>query len=267
MQMPENYLETNKDAWNKRTAVHVDSTFYNVEAFLNGASSLNDTELALLGDISNKKVLHLQCHFGQDSLSLARLGAQVTGVDLSDAAIKKAKELNKTMALNATFICSDIYSLPQHLEEQFDIVFTSYGTVGWLPDLDTWGKIAAKFLKPEGKFVMVDFHPVVWMFDNEFTKFDYSYFNKEVIIDDTTGTYTDRNAAISYREISWNHSLSEILMGLISNGLTVKDFQEYSYSNYNCFAQMEATADNKFIIKPLADKAPLMYSIVATRNK
>jgi 2-polyprenyl-3-methyl-5-hydroxy-6-metoxy-1,4-benzoquinol methylase len=112
-------------------------------------------ELELLGNVKGLSILHLQCHFGQDSLSLARMGAHVTGIDLSDKAIKTAQELNAELHLNAEFICSDIYDLPQHLNKQFDIVFTSYGTIGWLPDLNKWAQIIHHFLKPEGKFIFV----------------------------------------------------------------------------------------------------------------
>lgn len=266
MNIPEHYLASNKDAWNKRTDVHIDSGFYNVQAFIDGASSLNDTELALLGDVQGKSILHLQCHFGQDSLSLARLGAKVTGVDLSDKAIAKAQQLNTELQLDARFVCCDIYDLPNHLEGQYDIVFTSYGTIGWLPDIDKWGKVVSRYLKPGGKFVMVDFHPLIWMFDNDFTKIIYSYFNTEAIIEQSTGTYTDREAAISYEEIGWNHSFSEIFAGLLNNGLSMERFDEYNYANYNCFAQMEPIDNGKYRIKPLGDKAPLMYSIVALKK-
>ena len=142
------YLEINKQTWNNKTEVHIDSEFYDNENFLKGKSSLNAIELKLLGDFSNKKILHLQCHFGQDSLSLARLGAKVTGVDLSDQAIEKAKEFNEKLNLDAQFICCDVYDLPNHLDEKFDIVFTSYGTIGWLPDLTKWANLVSKFLKP-----------------------------------------------------------------------------------------------------------------------
>src|SRR5688572_730649 len=135
------YLEKNRRLWNARTDVHVTSEFYELDKFLAGKSSLNEIELNLLGDLKGKSVLHLQCHFGQDSISLARLGAEVTGVDLSDKAIAKAKELAKQTGANAEFICTDIYELPQHLDKKFDVVFTSYGTIGWLPDLDKWAKI------------------------------------------------------------------------------------------------------------------------------
>ncbi|PSK92043.1 class I SAM-dependent methyltransferase [Taibaiella chishuiensis] len=263
MQIPEDYLEKNKACWNKRTSVHIGSDFYNVKGFLEGTTSLNDTELELLGDIKGKSILHLQCHFGQDSLSLARMGAKVTGADLSDDAIAKARELNEQLQLDATFVCCDLYSLPQHLQGQFDIVFTSYGTIGWLPDLQRWGQVVRHFLKPGGRFVMVDFHPVVWMFNSDFTGIAYNYFNTEAIIEQSQGTYTDREAPIAYEEIGWNHSLEELFSGLLKNGLRISDFREYDYSHYNCFAHMEQIADRKYHIAPMGNKLPLMYAIVA----
>ena len=123
-QLPD-YININKETWNKKTAVHIASDFYNNEAFLNGKSSLNSIEIDLLGDVSQKKILHLQCHFGQDTLSLARLGAKVTGIDFSDQAIEKAKEYSKQLDLDATFICCDVYDTPNYLDEKFDIVFTT----------------------------------------------------------------------------------------------------------------------------------------------
>ena len=151
----ERYIELNRESWNRRTAVHLTSEFYDVEGFLNGKNTLKDIELNLLGDISNKKVLHLQCHFGQDSISLSRLGAKVTGVDFSDKAIESARILNEQTKTDAVFICCDIYDLPQHLDETFDIIFTSYGTIGWLPDLNKWAQIVSRFLKTGGKFIFM----------------------------------------------------------------------------------------------------------------
>lgn len=266
MNIPENYKDTNKDAWNKRTDVHVTSEFYDLPAFINGKSSLNATESALLGDVKAKKILHLQCHFGQDTLSLARMGAIITGMDLSDKSIEQARKLNTQLELDATFVCCDVYDLPQHLSDHFDIVYTSYGTIGWLPDLDKWAAVIQHFLKPGGKFVFVEFHPVVWMFDNHFDKIAYSYFNKETIIDETTGTYTNREAAIYYTEVSWNHSLAEVIGALLKNGITLTDFKEYDFSHYNCFENLEETAPSVFQLKHLQDKIPMMYSIVGIKN-
>ncbi len=260
------YININKETWNKKTAVHIASDFYNNEAFLNGKSSLNHFEIDLLGDVSQKKILHLQCHFGQDTLSLARLGAKVTGIDFSDQAIEKAKEYSKQLDLDATFICCDVYDTPNYLDEKFDIVFTSYGTIGWLPDMDKWAAVVSHFLKPEGKFVFVDFHPVVWMFDDDFKEVFYHYFKSEPIIEEETGTYADKKASLIQKTISWNHSISEVVNALIENGLTIHSLNEYDYSPYNCFNGMEEFETGKFRIKIFENKVPLVYSIKASKK-
>ncbi|MGY2133010.1 class I SAM-dependent methyltransferase [Hymenobacter sp. HD11105] len=266
MEMPSNYTELNRQLWNAKTDFHVRSEFYDVEGFLGGKSSLNDLELGLLGDVAGKSILHLQCHFGQDSLSLSRLGARVTGVDLSDQAIAKARELAAQLGLSAEFICSDVYDLPNHLHQQFDVVFTSYGVLGWLPDMGRWAGVVSHFLKPGGQLVLVEFHPAVWMFDNDFTHVQYSYFNRQTITEVETGTYADRSAPLEQTAVSWNHDLGEVLGSLLQEGLEIKHFAEYDYSPYNCFSNMEQIAERKFQLKNMAGKLPLMYSVVANKS-
>ncbi|MES2478307.1 MAG: class I SAM-dependent methyltransferase [Bacteroidota bacterium] len=263
--MEHNYIEVNKNLWNKKVAHHVESAFYDVPGFLAGKSSLKAIELDLLGDIKGKSLLHLQCHFGQDTISLARMGASTTGVDFSDAAIEKATELARQTNADAQFICTDIYQLPEVLDKQYDIVFTSYGTIGWLPDMDKWAGVVSRFLKPGGKFIIVDFHPVVWMFDNEFSHIQYPYFNQEAIIETLSGTYADRDAPIQESEVGWNHPLTEILSALLSKGLNLKHFGEYDYSPYNCFSKMEEFEAGKFRISHLENKIPMVYSIVMSK--
>ncbi|MBC6607524.1 class I SAM-dependent methyltransferase [Hymenobacter sp. BT188] len=265
METPANYTELNRQLWNAKTDYHVQSEFYDVESFLGGKSSLNDVELGLLGDVRGKSILHLQCHFGQDSLSLSRLGAHVTGVDLADQAIIKARELAAQLSLPAEFVCSDVYELPNNLNGQFDIVFTTYGVLGWLPDMKRWAGVVSHFLKPGGKLVLVEFHPVVWMFDSDFTRVQYSYFNRETITEVETGTYADRDAPLEQTSVSWNHDLGEVLGSLLHNGLAIRHFAEYDYSPYKCFAHMEQVGERKFRIEHLADKLPMMYSVVATK--
>ena len=173
MEQYQQFFEANKELWNQRTMVHKDSSFYDVPAFINGKSSLNKIELDDLGDVTGKKILHLQCHFGMDTLSLARMGAKVTGVDLSDTAIAEARKLNEQLGLDVEFICCNVYNLKDHLKEQFDIVFTSYGVIGWLPDLNKWAEIISHYTKPGGFFYMGEFHPVVVMLAEKFGKVKY----------------------------------------------------------------------------------------------
>ncbi|MTG98240.1 MULTISPECIES: class I SAM-dependent methyltransferase [Myroides] len=257
------YIQVNKKTWNEKVDLHIESEFYNMKDFLKGKSSLNDIELDLLGDVKGKKILHLQCHFGQDTLSLARMGAEVTGVDLSEVAIEKANALTQQLGLNARFICSDIYALPTMLSEQFDIVYTSYGVLGWLPDMFQWAKVVSRYLKVDGKFVLVEFHPFVWMYDYNFSEIAYSYFNVEDIVEVESGTYADKDAHKTFKTVNWNHSLSDVMQGLISNGLTISVFQEFNYSPYPCFNQIIEIAPGKYQIKPLGDKVPLVYAIEA----
>ena len=261
-----NYIALNKNAWNNKTEVHIASDFYDMNGFLEGKSTLNSIELELLGAISNKKILHLQCHFGQDTMTFARMGAQATGIDFSEKAIEKATEFSKQLNLDTTFICCDIYEAPKYLKDQFDIVFTSYGTIGWLPDLDKWAKVISHFLKPGGKFIMADFHPVVWMYDNDFKEVFYSYFNIEPIIEDESGTYADRYSEIEAKTITWNHPISEILNALLTNGIELNSFNEYDYSPYNCFNNTEEFEPNKFRIKTFENKIPMVYSIKGTKK-
>ena len=263
----ENYLAINKESWNKRTEHHVDSDFYEMDAFKEGKSSLNTIELELLGNVKDKRILHLQCHFGQDSLSLARMGAKVTGIDLSDNAISKAKALNTELNLDAEFIVSDVYDLPNNLKGEFDIIYTSYGVIGWLPDMTKWANVIAHFLKPNGKFVFVEFHPSVWMYDDDFNTVKYSYFKANPIIEEEQGTYADKDAQVQFKYVCWNHGLSEVMSGLLSNGLEINDFKEYNYSPYDCFAHTKKIAERKYQIEPFGDKMPLCYSIVAHKKK
>lgn len=266
MEKAKDYLTINRNSWNNKTDVHVASDFYDMEGFRKGNNSLNPIELELLGDIRGKKILHLQCHFGQDSISLSRLGAEVVGVDLSDKAIEYARKITSELNSTAEFICCDVYNLPQELDREFDIVFTSYGTIGWLPDLDQWAKVVSRFLKPGGTFVFAEFHPFIWMFDNNFEKIAYNYFNSGPIIETESGTYADRNVEITQEYVCWNHSLSEVMNSLIQNGLEIKVFNEYDYSPYNCFNKTIEIAPKKFRIEDLGDMIPMVYALKAFKK-
>ena len=285
MEDQQHYFDANKDSWNKRTAVHKDSAFYDLASFKNGKTSLNKIELDELGDVNGKSLLHLQCHFGLDTMSWEREGAIVTGVDISNEAIKLAKKISAELKLNATFICANVYDLVNsskvphsEISEQsdvyelssreatFDIVFTSYGTIGWLPDLDGWAKMIAERLRPGGIFYIADFHPVLWMMDENFEQIKYNYFNTEVIAEENAGTYTDRDAPIRSKEYCWNHPFSEIFTSLIKNGLTILQFNEYPFSPYNCFNNTERGNDGMWRIKGMDEKLPMMYSIKAVKQ-
>lgn len=260
------YISANKELWNKRVAIHVKSDFYDSASFKSGKTSLNKIELKGLSAVKGKSLLHLQCHFGMDTLSWAREGAIVTGVDFSATAIEEANLLAKETGLDATFICSDVYNLPENLNEKFDIVFTSYGVIGWLPDLDKWAGVISHFLKPGGMFFIIEFHPVLWMMDDDFIHLKYSYFNDEVIEINSKGSYADPYANISGKEYGWNHSFDEILSSLLNYDLQIIEFKEFSFSPYNCFNNTVKGSDNMYRIKGLENKLPMLFSIKAIKK-
>ncbi|MFY0651432.1 MAG: class I SAM-dependent methyltransferase [Cyclobacteriaceae bacterium] len=233
-----------------------------MDAFIAGDTSLKEIELQLLGSVEGKSILHLQCHFGQDTLSLQRMGARATGMDFSDLAIEKAQELNEKLGLEAQFVSCSLYELPKHLDKQFDIVYTSYGVIGWLPDINKWASVVERFLKPGGKFIMVEFHPVVWIFDDKFSKVEYRYFNSSAIEETVEGTYADRNVPIRQEYISWNHGLAEVVSSLLHRKLKLHSLNEYDYSPFDCFHGTVEVSPGKFRIEALEDKIPMVYSLV-----
>lgn len=260
------YKRINRETWNEKTDVHIASDFYDMTGFRAGKNSLNGIELELLGDISGKSVLHLQCHFGQDTLSMARMGAWTTGVDISDKAIQRARELAAEMHLPTQFVCCDLYETRQHITETFDIVYATYGTIGWLPDLDKWAEVIAASLKPGGRLVFVEFHPVVWMFDDHFKVVAYRYFKDEPIVETVSGTYADRESDLVNKTVSWNHGLTEVLGSLLNQGLRITQFKEFDYSPYGIFADSDEFEPGKFRVAGFGNKLPLVYALEAVKQ-
>jgi SAM-dependent methyltransferase len=261
-----NPFDINRAMWNARVPLHLTSRMYDLESFVAGRNSLTDIELELLGDVAGMKILHLQCHFGQDTLSLARMGAEVTGLDISDAAIAEAQKLTDRCGLKAEWVLSNVVDHVPHLDGRFDIVFTSYGTIGWFPDLEPWAANIKRYLKPGGRLVFVEFHPVVWMFDNDFTRLTYSYFNKETIIEEEQGTYADRTADIKLASHSWNHDLGEVLTALLNTGLHIERFMERDGSPHDCFRNAVKGADGMYRIKGMEGVLPMVYGLSALRG-
>ncbi len=262
----EEQFAANRALWNARAELHYASAFYDVDGFVSGAGTLKAIELDLLGDVRGRDILHQQCHFGQDTLSLARLGSRVTGLDLSDTSIAKARELAARCGLNAVFIESNVLHRRPELEAKFDVVFTSYGTIGWLPELSAWAANIAAYLKPGGRFVFADFHPALWMFSNDFSRVQYAYFNRQVIAENESGTYADRDAAIQLPSFGWNHSIADVLQQLIDAGLRIEAFREFDRSPYDCFQNTAPTGDGDYMIKGMEGKLPMVFALRATKS-
>ena len=257
--------DENRASWDARTPHHLRSSFYDLEAFRAGRSSLREIELAELGSVAGLDLLHLQCHFGQDTLSLARLGARATGLDFSPAAVDAARELALELGLDARFVCADVYDAVQSLGgARFDRVFTSYGALGWLPDMRRWAEVVAGCLAPAGRVHVIEFHPVVWMFDDALETIHYAYDGRgEPIVEEVQGTYADRAAPIAARTHGWNHGLATVVQALLDAGLGLESLREHDYSPYDVFPGMREEEPGRFRVARHGRKLPLVYSLVA----
>lgn len=259
-------FEANRALWNARVPHHLSSLMYDMDAFMAGKNTLTAIEMDLLDDVTGKRILHLQCHFGQDTLSLARMGAEVTGLDISDAALVEAARLTRQLGLNADWVLSNVVDHVPVLDGLFDVVYTSFGTIGWLPDLKPWAANIRRYLKPGGKLVFVEFHPVVWMFDNDFSHVQYSYFNREVIVEEEQGSYADREAPIKSKSYGWNHDLGEVLSALLDEDLILERFTELDGSPHACFARTVRGADGLFRIEGMEGRIPMVYGLRMRKN-
>jgi len=261
----EAYFETNRKTWNKKVAIHAASDFYDIDGFKSGANSLKQYELDALGDVTGKRLLHLQCHFGQDTLSWARLGAVCTGIDLSDAGIAVAKQLSKEIDVPADFVCCNVYDVSKHIKSQFDIVFTSYGVIGWLPDLQPWAQMIADRLRSGGTFYMVEFHPIVWMFNYSKSPAEmrYGYMQKDAIYEEYNGTYADEKASIVSKEYGWNHGLGEVVSALTAAGLHIEFLREHDESPYNIFPDLIQIENGHYVSSNRL--YPLLFELKATK--
>lgn len=258
----ETHLQKNLQSWEERTPVHLRSKFYNNDLFLETKNSLNNIEIQSLGNVTNQSLLHLQCHFGQDTLSWAQLGAEVTGIDFSPSAIVAANELAKQTQLVASFVQSNVLELD--LKKEYDIIFTSYGVLGWLPDLNQWGKVISKHLKKGGTFLLVEFHPLIDLLDAE-TQHAY-FFDKHTKIEKEQGSYTDGGKDMNTEYYWWSHSLTEIFKSLESNGLKLQLFEEFDYSPYHLDGMIEREPNKYVLEKRVQQSLPYVYALKATKK-
>lgn len=267
----DDYMKNNRELWNEITPIHTQSEFYDVEGFKNGRSSmLYPIELEEMGDVSGKSLLHLQCHFGMDTLSWARLGTRVTGVDFSDKSIDLAHSLSEELGIEADFVCCNIYDLPERLSGKFDIVYTSGGVLCWLPDLKRWAEIIYHFLKPGGFFYILEGHPFSCIFDDSpdatEPKVRYSYFHApEPAAWEPEGDYAEPDAVVTHGSYEWTHSMGDITNSLIYAGLRIEFLHEFPMIYFKCYPFMEQDDDGLWRIK--GDKIPLIFTLKATKTK
>jgi SAM-dependent methyltransferase len=260
-------LKTNLAKWNAVVPVHARSQMYDVTGFKAGRISLDQLELAEVGDVRGKSLLHLQCHFGLDTMSWARLGAEVTGLDFSDEAIKLARSLSDELKISAHFICADIYDAESVINETFDVVFSSYGAITWLPDLRRWAQIVAHTLKPGGFFYIADLHPFASIFNNEddasSLAIQYPYFHQEMILSSGGQDYANPSYKNEHVNAEWIHTVDSILSSLIGAGLQIEFFHEHSSCPWQLFPFCEPAGPGAWCIK--GNLIPLIFSLRARK--
>ena len=225
------YYHTNQQLWNKLARVHPQADFYNMSSFVKGQTSLNQTELEELGTLAGLDVLHLQCHFGMDSISLKRAGAnRVLGIDFSEEAIKKARLLAQQLEVQVAFQQANVLEFQP--TDPFDLVFTSYGVLCWLHDLTIWANMVARSLKKNGIFYMIEFHPALMMFEMDAGPMipTYSYFKSNDPFEEyMEHSYTGSNESVGMRNYSWNYPISDVFNALTKAGLEVLYMHEFLF--------------------------------------
>jgi SAM-dependent methyltransferase len=267
-------IADNLKTWEAWTRIHVDSDFYDVASFRDETRPirLRDYELAEIGPVARKSLLHIQCHFGLDTLSWARLGARVTGADFSPAAIEAATSLASELGIDARFVLSSVYDLPHNLQGMFDVVYTSRGVLNWLPDIRRWAQVVGHFVKPGGFFYMTEAHPVAMVLDDENVqpgelRLRYPYWEHEQPLTfEVKGSYADRDAPTQgLVEHGWDHSLGEIVSALAEAGLHVEFLHEFDFMDWELGYLVKGTDGLWRLPADTKGELPLFFSLRASK--
>jgi SAM-dependent methyltransferase len=263
----DDWAATNRAMWDERVPIHVGSDFYDVDGFLAGATTLRPFELEELGDVAGRTLVHPQCHLGLDTLSWARRGARVTGLDFSAPAVDAARDVAARAGLDADFVQADVHDAVQALGgRRFDVVYTGLGAINWLPDIERWAQVMVELLEPGGTFYLAEFHPFSWVFGDDDRSVDASYFSDgPLVFDDPPGTYADLAAPTHHnRSIEWNHGLGETVSALISAGLWIELLHEHDYTLFPRWPDLQVSERHFYRLPDGEPSLPLMYSLRAT---
>jgi SAM-dependent methyltransferase len=263
------WLDANRENWDERVAVHVNSQFYDVETWLAEAPGPDAFEASLVGDVAGRHLVHLQCHFGMDTLEWARAGAIVTGVDFSEAAIAAARELAERAGLadEAHFVVSDVAHAPEALARDFDVVYVSLGSLCWLPSIVEWAGVVAMLLAPGGALLVHDVHPLAFSLADDGTTFAYSYFEEaEPVVDESPSTYTDGDPLTHVTNYEWNHSIGEIVTALAARGLVITYLAENDWTSFQNFEDLVEGPRGVFRGPAGSPRRPLSFTLVARRT-
>ncbi|MFF8959081.1 class I SAM-dependent methyltransferase [Streptomyces sp. NPDC014894] len=270
--IPADWREANRANWDERVPIHVASDFYGLDAFRAGKDALRDFEIAEVGDVEGRTLLHLQCHFGQDTLSWARRGArQVVGVDFSEPAVEAARSLAADIGIGpdrAAFVAADVYDAVEAVpDSSYDIVYTGIGALCWLPDLRRWAETAASLVRPGGFLYLAEFHPLTDVLDDETgSRVVHDYFSSDPWVDDFPATYTDGGDGMANtRTVEWQHPVGEVVSALCAAGLRLEFLHEHDVSLFPRFGNFVKDAHGYYRSPAGQPRIPLMYSLRARR--
>ncbi len=264
----DDHLAVNRSLWDERVAHHRSSAFYDTDGVIAGTHDpLRPFEIEEVGDVDGRQLLHLQCHFGLDTIAWARRGAVATGLDFSGEAIAAAAEVAAAAGVVARFVQADVYDAPVALGgETFDIVYTGLGALNWLPDIGRWATTVAALLRPGGILYLAEFHPFVHVFADEDRTVTYGYFDPGPLRWADAGTYTDvaDGAALDHDEsIEWQHTIADVLEAVIAAGLTVESFREHDHTLFPRWPDLVPGPGGRYDLPDGTPSLPLMYSLRA----
>jgi 2-polyprenyl-3-methyl-5-hydroxy-6-metoxy-1,4-benzoquinol methylase len=269
----DDFFATNRRNWDERVPIHLrDNTgTYQIDAFLAGADTLYPIEASEIGDVSGKRLLHLQCHIGLDTLSLARRGAHATGLDFSPSAIEAARELARRTGMATRFVEGNVYDAATLAPEPFDIVYSTWGTVTWLPDVVRWAQMIAGALAPGGFFYLADDHPAAQMLEQIDGALVATYpwqtpADSPLMFEANTSYAGDRTELANIKSYQWIHPLSEILSALLDAGLSIEMLHEHDRLPWKPFAMMVTAGGGLYRLPPTVPAVPLALSLRARKR-
>ncbi|MFO0993202.1 MAG: class I SAM-dependent methyltransferase [Hyphomicrobiales bacterium] len=267
------YFDANRLSWDERVAIHAEDEtgFYQVAKVLNGEDKLNAIEARELGDIAGLRVAHLQCHFGLDSFCLERRGAEVVGLDFSSAAIAKARELAKTLALKTRFVEGNVYDARKLLAGDFDMIYVTWGAINWLPDIAGWAKVVGSLLKPGGHLYLAESHPTTlcfeWVDGKIVPHYDWRTPIDKPFAADDAKTYNGSQKELRNKRVyEWIHPLSDILNGLNAAGLSLAWLREHAELTWALFPNMIEGEDGLYRLPADFPQLPLAFSLKAVKR-
>jgi SAM-dependent methyltransferase len=262
------WIRLNRASWDESVPYHLASEFYDVEGFVAGDEPLDPFEIDELGPVEDRTLVHLQCHIGLDTISWARHGAVVTGLDFSAPALAAAREIAERCEVEALFVEGDVYGAVDVLGRQYDVLYTGKGALNWLPDIRAWARVAAALTRKGGTLYLTEFHPFAWVFADDSLEVAYDYFHRdEPFLDESPGTYADPSARLANSTThEWAHPIGDVVSALAAAGFRIELLHEHDHSRVRRWPFMEQVGDHRFELPDGTPSLPLLYSLKATKR-